>query len=528
MKPHVLVCDHIHSRAVELLAPHAEVHESAPLDEASLCAQIGKYEAILVRSQTRVTAAVIEAADQLKIIARAGVGVDNIDLEAATRRGIMVVNSPAGNTIAAAEHTLGLMFSLARHIPAGDASLKAGEWRRNEFMGSELYQKTLGVVGLGKIGSHVAKVALSLGMNVLGYDPFVTRERAREMQVTLCDLDELFQQADYLTLHVPKTPETLHMINAESLARMKRGVRIINCARGELIQTDDLARALESGQVAGAALDVFESEPLTNSPLQALGNRVVLTPHLGASTEEAQLNVAIDVARQVARHLQGEAVHNAINIPSLMPRLLKEVQPYFALAEQLGLFMGQLQSKAIQSIEIKYLGELSDKNTEPLKIALLRGLLQPSLQEQVNYVNAELIANERGLEITESKSSASSVYTNLIELSVKFEDGSQRRVAGSIIGEGQERIVNIDGYPISCVPEGVLLIIPHPDKPGMVGVIGELLGRHNVNIYGIQLGRHQPRGEAVMVVNIDETMDDTIMQALHNHDDFKQTRMVIL
>lgn len=526
-KARVLVLDHIHPQAIEILAPYAEVSESPPLSEAELKAVIGQYQALLVRSQTKVTAAAIEAADQLKIIARAGVGVDNIDLEAATRKGIMVVNSPEGNTIAAAEHTLALMLGMARHLPAGDASLKANEWRRKDFMGSELHQKTLGVVGLGKIGAHVARVAGALGMQVLAYDPFISHERAKQLGAEVVSLEKLFAQADYITLHVPKTKETQHMINADSLARMKPGVRIINCARGELIDTPALVAALQSGQVAAAALDVFEQEPLKDSPLQTLGNKVILTPHLGASTEEAQINVALDVAHQVARLLQGEPVHNAINIPSMMPRLLTEVQPYFALAEKLGQFVGQLQSSALEKVSISYGGELSEKSTDPLKVALLKGLLQPTLREHVNYVNAEYIARERGLQLKESKFHTCD-YANQISLEVTFEDNSTRRVSGSIIGEGQERIVNIDGFPISMIPEGFLLVIPHPDKPGMVGLIGELLGRHDINISGIQLGRRTRRGPAVMVVNIDESLDPEVLKSLQQHPDFAQTRLVVL
>ncbi|MGV3524673.1 MAG: phosphoglycerate dehydrogenase [Candidatus Sericytochromatia bacterium] len=527
MKPRVLVCDHVHPSAVEILEPFAEVVVSGPLSESELIERLPGCVALLVRSQTKVTAAALEHAQGLQMIARAGVGVDNIDLAAATRHGVMVVNSPEGNTIAAAEHTLALMFALTRHIPAADQSLKQNAWRRNDFMGAELYDKTLGVVGLGKIGGHVARVAAALGMRLIGYDPFVTQERAAQLQVEVTDLASLFARADYITLHVPKTPETHHMINAQTLATMKDGVRIINCARGELINTPDLIAALESGKVAGAALDVFEQEPLKDSPLQALGNKVVLTPHLGASTEEAQVNVALDVAQQVARLLQGESVQNAINIPSLLPRLLKEVQPYFALAEKLGRFVGQLQASAITSVEIKYFGELASKNTEPLKVALLRGLLQPVLHEQVNYVNAQLLAQDRGIKVSETKSESSSDYTSLISLDVVFE-GGHRQVSGSIIGENQERIVSIDHFPILCIPAGQLLVIPHPDKPGMVGEVGALLGSYDINISGLQLGRHSRRGPAVMVVNIDEALKPEVLAEIQNREDFSETRMVSL
>lgn len=528
MKARVLVCDHIHSSALEILKPLAEVTECGSLSEEELYAQIGAYDALLVRSQTKVTAKVLRAAaGKLKIIARAGVGVDNIDVAAATQYGIVVVNSPEGNTIAAAEHTLGLIFALMRAIPAADASVKNNEWRRKDFTGSELYGKTLGIIGLGKIGSHVARVAKSLGMRLIGYDPFINTERAAELEVEIMELSQLLAQADILTLHVPKTPETHHMINAQALAQMKPGVRIINCARGELIDTAALVAAIESGKVTGAALDVFEQEPLKNSPLQALGHKVVLTPHLGASTEEAQINVARDVATQVAAVLRGEQAQNAINIPSLLPHLLQAVRPYFPLAEKLGSFIGQLQSSPIRQVHITYSGELAEKPTDPLKVAVLHGLLSPTLKERVNYVNALHLAKERGISITESKVSEAHDYTHLIQVEVFFAEGT-RKVAGSILGEKQERIVNIDGFPISCVPEGCLLVIPHPDKPGMVGVVGAFLGQHDINISGIQLGRKTRRGEAVMVVNIDEILPPHLLQALQTREEFKATRLVVL
>jgi len=528
MKPRVLVCDHIHPSVLELLRDVAELENAGPLTEAELAVKIVDCEALLVRSQTQVTAQVLEQANQLKIIARAGVGVDNIDLEAATRRGVIVVNSPEGNTIAAAEHTLALMFALARQIPAADQSLKQNAWRRKDFMGAELYQKTLGIVGLGKIGSHVARVAGAMGMTLLGYDPYINQERAASLGVETVELNELLSRSDYITLHVPSTPETRHLLNAQSLAQLRDGARIINCARGELIDTQALVAAIESGKVAGAALDVFESEPLKDSPLQALGAKVVLTPHLGASTEEAQLNVALDVAQQVLRLFQGQAVQNAINIPGLMPHVLKQVKAYFELAEKLGRFVGQLQSSAIQTVHIHYFGELAEKNTEPLKVALLRGLLQPTLREHVNYVNALLLAKDRGIDVTESKSEAGSDYTDLISLEVSFEHGEKRRVSGSLIGEAQERIVEIDGFPLSCVPSGYLLVIPHPDKPGMIGVIGDLLGRCDINISGIQLGRRSKRGPAVMVVNIDESLSPQILTEIQARPEFSQTRLVFL
>ncbi len=527
-QPRVLVCDHIDASAVDILKPVAQVTESAPLSEDALIEALEGIDVLLVRSQTKVTARVIESTRQLKMIARAGVGVDNIDLEAATRQGIMVVNSPSGNTMAAAEHTLGLMFALARYVPAADQSLRNNEWKRKDFLGSELNGKVLGIVGLGKIGTHVARVAHAMNMQLVGFDPFVSKEQAQRMHVELLPLQEVFARADYLSLHVPNTPETHHMINAESIAMMKDGVRIINCARGQLVDSEALAAAVKSGKVAGAALDVFEQEPLIDSPLQTLGRDVILTPHLGASTKEAQVNVARDVAEQAVKLLQGESVQNAINIPSLMPRLLQDVQPYFPLAENLGSFLGQLQSLPIERVEIEYVGELADKNTEPLKVALLRGLLKHSLPEQVNYVNALYLAQERGIEVNETQTHFSSDYTNLISLSVYFDNGEHRHVAGSIIGEGEERIVHIDHFPIGCIPAGHMLVVPHPDKPGMIGVMGELLGDLDINISGIQLGRHGKRGPAVMVINVDEKLDQQVMKTIQARSEFAHSRLVVL
>lgn len=527
MPAKVLVCDNIHSAAVGLLNGIAQVKESGPLSEAELMECIGAYDAILVRSQTKVTAPVIEKAERLQMIARAGVGVDNIDIPAATKKGIMVVNSPEGNTIAAAEHTVALMLSLARHIPAADASMKEHLWQRKNFMGSELYGKVLGVVGLGKIGSHVARVAQSLGMTLLGYDPFVAPERAKQMGVELVTLEALYKESDYITLHVPATPDTKHMINANTLGLMKDSARIINCARGELIDPEALSEAIQAGRIAGAALDVFENEPLTESPLHSLGRKVILTPHLGASTAEAQMNVAIDVAQQVRALLEGKQVTQALNIPSMLPQVFNEVKDYFPLAEKLGYFLGQLQTSSIESVELSFHGELAEKNTSALKIAVLHGLLSPSLTDRVNYVNAGVLAKERGIKISEFRESDTQDYTNLIKVTVRSEQGT-RSVAGSILGDQQERIVNIDSFPISCIPQGTLLVVPHPDQPGMVGVIGAQLGKHEINISGIQLGRHSKRGQAVMVVNLDQKISPELLAEIRSQPEFIKTQMVVL
>lgn len=527
MTNRVLICDNIDDSAQKILQGVSTVDIQQKFDAEVLSQNIHLYDAILVRSQTKLTASIIENAERLKIIARAGVGVDNIDIAAATKKGIIVVNSPSGNTIAAAEHTLAMMFALSRQIPEADKSLKLAEWRRKDFMGVELYRKCLAIVGLGKIGSHVAKVANSMGMRVIGYDPYVSPERASKMGIELFNLEELFSQADYITLHVPKTPETRHMISDRSFGHMKDGVRIINCARGGLIDENALCEAIQSGKVGGAALDTFESEPLGKSPLQELGKKVILTPHLGASTEEAQINVAVDVAEQVKSVLQGEHAQNAINIPSMLPHIMKEVQPYFKLAEKLGLFISQWVKSPIRKVEISYLGEIAEKNTDPLKVAISRGLLLPILKESVNYVNAPMLAKERGLEMQETRQITSHDYANLLTLKVQCQEESYA-VSGYVLGGCEERIVSIDGFPISCTPSGYLLVIPHPDVPGMVGEIGKILGEHHINISGIQLGRHEVKGPAVMVVNIDDVISDNLLQNIKSYEDFKLTRLIDL
>lgn len=527
MNYRVLACDDVHEEAIRILEPIAQVDQKGKQSEAELLATIHEYDAILIRSETKMTATVMAKANKLKIIARAGVGVDNIDVPAATQKGIIVVNSPEGNTIAAAEQTLTLMLGLSRYVGPADAALKNGQWRRKDFMGTELYHKTLGVIGLGKIGSHVAKVAKTMGMRVLAFDPFVTHDRAAQLGVELLSLDEIFGQADYLTLHVPKTPETHHMINRETLATMKEGVRIINCARGELIDEAALVEALQSGKVAGAALDVFAKEPLENSPLQQMGAKVLLTPHLGASTAEAQVNVAIDVAEQVYAVLTGGHARSAINIPSMAPQLLRDIQSYFYLAEKLGRFLGQILDKPIKRVAITYNGELASKNTEPLKVAVLHGLLKPILNDSINYVNALLQAKERDITVSETKSEEPLDYANRLEIQVTTEQETSA-IAGTLIGEQEERIIMIDQFPISCTPKGYLLVIPHPDKPGMVGHIGDLLGHNDVNISGIQLGRHAIRGPAVMVVNIDEPIAPALLTQIRNCPEFKATRLISL
>jgi D-3-phosphoglycerate dehydrogenase len=523
----VLVLDRVDPAGIAILGEVAQVDARDAIDPAELLRIIGEYDALMVRSATKVTAEVLEAGTRLKIVGRAGVGVDNIDVPAATKRGVIVVNSPDGNTIAAAEHALSLMFALTRHVPGADTAMKRSEWKRERFMGTELYHKTLGVLGLGKIGAKVAKVARALDMRVLGCDPFLTPERAQELGVEPVSFDELVAASDFISIHVPKTPETTKLFNAESLARCKAGVRIVNCARGGIIDEGALVDAIRSGHVAGAALDVFEKEPLGESALRELGEAIVLTPHLGASTEEAQIKVAVDVAEQISEVLKGGSARAAVNIPTMRPEVVEPVRPFMGLAEKLGSFAAQLLDGAIERIEILYHGGLAGKNVEPLTVAALKGALSHAVPEGVNYVNAPLVAKERGIEVRESRSNESRDYADLMSVTV-IGGGQWHTVAGTVFGEGDARLVRIDEHAFNMAPVGDILIVPHQDRPGSIGVIGTLLGEEGVNIFGFQLGRKYKKGPAVMALNVDDAINVDLLARIGNIDGFHDVRFVRL
>lgn len=505
--PKVLVSDPIDQVGIDILSQVAQVDVKTKLSPEELVQVIPEYDALMIRSGTRVTHEVIEAGTQLKIIGRAGVGVDNVDVPAATRKGIVVVNSPEGNTIAAAEHTLAMMLSLSRYIPSANQSLKGGQWDRKSFTGVEVYKKTLGVVGLGKIGAHVATVAQAMGMRLLAYDPFVSNERAEQLGCRLVNLDILMQEADYITLHLPKTPETTNLINAESIAKMKPTVRIINCARGGIIDEAALAEALQAGRIAGAALDVFSSEPLGESPLTALGKELVMTPHLGASTEEAQVNVAIDVAEQIRDVLLGKPARSAVNIPGLRPELLEQLAPYLSLAETLGNLIGQMAGGRIDTLNIRLQGDLATNQSGPIVIAALKGLLSHALQERVNYVNAGIEAKERGIRVIETRDASIKDYSGSLFLSAKGSRG-EHSVSGALLGNSEIRITSVDEFPVNVPPNRYMLFTLHRDMPGIIGNIGSLLGRFNVNIASMQVGRKIVRGDAVMVLSIDDPLPE--------------------
>jgi D-3-phosphoglycerate dehydrogenase / 2-oxoglutarate reductase len=509
----VLVCDPVDKAGVEILSQVAQVDVKTGLPPEELIRIIPEYDGMMIRSETRVTKEIIEAATQLKIIGRAGVGVDNVDVPAATRKGIVVVNSPEGNTIAAAEHALAMMLSLSRYIPEANQSVKSNQWNRKEYIGAEVYKKTLGVVGLGKIGSHVATVAKAMGMKILAYDPFISAERAEQLGCRLVDLDWLFREADYITLHIPKTPETANLINAEAIAKMKPTVRIVNCARGGIIDEDALAEAVKTGKIGGAALDVFAQEPLGTSNLRDLGKEVILTPHLGASTAEAQVNVAIDVAEQIRDVILGLPARSAVNIPGLYPDALEQLKPYLQLAETIGNMAGQLAGGRIDYLNVRLQGDLAEKDSKPILIAALKGLLSQALRERVNYVNASIEAKERGIHVVETRDTTIRDYSGSLHLSAKGSLG-EHSVTGALLGDKEIRITSIDDFPVNVAPTQHMLFTLHRDMPGIIGKIGSLLGSFNVNIASMQVGRKIVRGDAVMVISLDDPLPDGILEEI--------------
>ena len=506
----VLVSDPIDQVGIDILSQVAQVDVKTGLSPEELVGIIPEYAGLMIRSGTRVTKDVIEAGTQLKIIGRAGVGVDNVDVPEATRKGIVVVNSPEGNTIAAAEHAIAMMLSLSRHIPAANQSVKGGKWERKRFTGVEVYKKVLGVVGLGKIGSHVATVGKAMGMKLLAYDPFISNDRAEQLGCRLVDLDVLLREADYVTLHMPKTPETTHLINTEKLALMKPTARLINCARGGIVDEAALDEALRAGQIAGAALDVYETEPLEESPLRSHGKEVVLTPHLGASTAEAQVNVAIDVAEQIRDVLLGLPARSAVNIPGLYPDILEQLRPYLRLAETLGNLVGQLSGGRVEFLNVQLQGELANSQSQPVVVAALKGLLSQALRERVNYVNASIEAKERGIRIVETRDDSIRDYIGSLHLKARGSLG-EHSVTGALLGENEIRVTNVDEFPINVPPSRYMLFTLHRDMPGIIGKIGSLLGSFNVNIASMQVGRKIVRGDAVMILSLDDPLPDGIL-----------------
>lgn len=510
----VLVSDSISAKGIEILKRAGfEVDVKTGLSSEELKSIIGQYDALIIRSATKVTAEIIEAADKLKVIGRAGTGVDNVDKVSATKKGIVVMNTPGGNTVTTAEHTIAMLFSLARRIPQANASMKEGKWEKKKFMGVELYNKTIGIIGLGRIGSEVAKRVQCMGMNVLAYDPFLSDERAEELGIVKTDLDRIFAESDFITIHTPLTSETKYLINKNTIAKMKDGVYIINCARGGIINEKDLYEAIKSGKVAGAALDVFEKEPPDEGYELIADERVICTPHIGASTLEAQENVAVAIAEQVVDYLLNGTIRNAINFPSIPFDQVQLIRPYIVLLERMGSFVAQIFTKSINQIQIEYLGEISTLNTQALTTAAVKGILDPVLGEPVNYVNALFIAKERGIEVREIKGKEAGDYQSLVKITLITKD-DKAQVAGTLLSKRDPRIVQINDISMEIIPEGNMIFLRNHDRPGVIGNIGTLLGNNNINIGHMHFGRKEVGGIAYSVITVDATLTDEIIEKI--------------
>lgn len=523
----VLVTDKLNEAGLNILKQAANVDYRPGITVEELKKIIKDYDALLVRSQTIVTKEIISACNsKMKIIGRAGVGVDNIDLEAATQKGIIVVNSPEGNTTAAAEHTIAMMMTLARQIPQADTSMKRKEWRRADFLGFEVFNKTLGVVGLGKIGTRVARASQAMGMKIIAYDPFLGQEFASKHNFELVDLEEIWQRSDIITFHVPKTAETTNLLNKETIKKCKKGVRIVNCARGGIVDEEALASAIKSGYVAGAACDVFLEEPIKNSPLLSLGDKVVLTPHLGASTEEAQLNVALDVAEQIRDVLNGGFARSAVNLPAMKPEIIAEVKPFMPLAINLGTIVCQLIDGKIIEIQIEAKGELSKKVTDPLTVAVLKGVLSCSV-EGVNFVNAPIVAKSRGIKVIESKSLDVGDYVEELKISLHTEKGT-KVISGTLLANGVPAIIQIDAYSMNATFAEHMLLTHHMDKPGMIAQVSTILWKGNINISSMHVGRKGPREMSVMILNLDDPISPEIVKKVAGVEGVLEARYIKL
>jgi len=521
----LLVSDSLSEKGLAILKKEKgiDVTVKTGLSPQELIKEIVKYDALLVRSSTKVTAPVIKAAKNLKVIGRAGVGLDNVDIKAATEKGIIVMNSPGGNTISTAEHAIGLLFALARLIPQAYQSLRQGLWEKKKFIGVEINGKTLGVIGLGRIGLEVARRAKGFGMKVLAYDPFISAEKAHAFRIELVKLKDIFSQADFITIHTSLTNQTRHMINAKAISQMKDGVRIINCARGGIVDEKALYEALKSKKVAGAALDVFEKEPAKDSPLFTLNN-VVVTPHLGASTLEGQESVAIEIVRQVVDALNGKILRNAVNVPSVDPEVYEILQPYIQFAENLGLLVSQIAVGRIKAVKLRYSGEVIKHNLSPVTVAVIKGLLEPTLKETVNYVNASIVAQERDIKVSETKLSETGEFANLIEVTVETNKGVTS-AAGTVFSHRDARLVRIDDFRVDVMAHGIMILCIHNDKPGVVGKIGTILGRHKINIAAMSLGRRKRGGKELTILNIDSPVTPQVLKSLNKIKEMKEVKV---
>jgi D-3-phosphoglycerate dehydrogenase len=520
--PKVLIADKLSPAAIAIFKERGvEADVKTGLSKDELLAIVDQYDGIAIRSATKITAEVVKAAKKLKVVGRAGIGVDNVDIPAATAAGIIVMNTPFGNSITTAEHAIALMFALARELPAANASTQAGKWEKNRFMGVEVTGKVLGLIGAGNIGGIVADRAKGLKMRVIAFDPYLSAEHAVDMGVEKVELNDLLARADFVTLHTPLTSETRNIISADAINRMKKGARLINCARGGLVDEKALKAALDSGHLAGAALDVFEEEPAKSNIL--FGNeKVVATPHLGASTSEAQENVALQVAEQISDYLLTGAITNALNMPSISADEAAKVQPWIALAEKLGAFAGQLTDTSIAGVEIVYEGMAATLNTRALTQAALAGLLKPALSD-VNMVNAPVIAKERGIRVSETRRDRQGIYEGYIKLTVVTE-GLTRSVAGTVFSDGRPRLIQIKGINLDAEFAAHMLYVTNEDKPGMIGRLGMLLGDAGVNIASFALGRSAPGADAIALLEVDGEVDETVLAALRKLPLVKQAK----
>jgi D-3-phosphoglycerate dehydrogenase len=525
--PRVLISDALSPAAVQIFKDRGIDTDFQPdlgKDKDRLAEIIGDYDGLAIRSATKVTGKLLEKASRLKVIGRAGIGVDNVEIPAATARGVIVMNTPFGNSITTAEHAIALMFALARQIPEADASTQAGKWEKNRFMGVEITGKVLGIIGCGNIGSIVATRGVGLRMRVIAYDPFLSEERALELGVEKVELDDLLKRADFITLHTPLTEKTRNVLSAEALARTKKGVRIINCARGGLVDEAALAEAIKAGHVAGAAFDVFIEEPAKSNPLFGLPN-VVATPHLGASTSEAQENVALQVAEQMSDYLLKGAITNAVNFPSISAEEAPRIKPFVALAEKLGAFLGQLTEAAIKGIRIEYEGAVADLNTRALNAAAVAGVLKPFLSD-INMVNAVQIAKDKGIAVEEVKRGQEDRYESLIRIVVDAED-MPRHAAGTVFQDGKPRIVEIRWITVDAEFAPHMIYVRNDDKPGFIGRFGSLLGEAGVNIATFNLGRDRPGGDAICFVAVDDQVSDELLRKIETIPHVKRARRLV-
>ncbi|MBQ0067823.1 MAG: phosphoglycerate dehydrogenase [Phascolarctobacterium sp.] len=521
----VFVSNDISEKGIALLKEKFDVDVSPNLKDEELLKVIDKYDAIVTRSQMRFTKEIINAASKLKVIGRAGVGVDNIDVPAATAKGVMVINAPEGNTLAATEHTIAMIMAMTRHIPQAHQSLQEGKWDRKSFDGIQVAGKTLGIIGVGRIGSRVALRMQAMEMTTIGYDPYITKERGKQLNVELVDtLDELLRRSDYITIHTPLTDETRNMICAETIAKMKDGVRIANIARGGCMDHQAVADAIKAGKVAGCCCDVYKEEPLVNNPFKGLP-QVVQTPHLGASTLEAQVNVAVDVAYGVIDALEGRPVMSAVNMAPISKAVAETIQPYFALAERMGNIAMGIAEGAIKEIEIEYTGDLAVTDTGLLTIAALKGLLTPVLGSSVNFVNASDLAKKRNINVKDVKSNVQGYYSTLIKLHLQTEKG-EHRVYGTLFDGKTAKIVDIDTYRVDFIPKGNLILAPHIDKPNMIGQIATLLGKAGININGMQVGSTPKADTNIMAIAVGKEIWVDILKQIRAIDGIIDVKMI--